>query len=75
MKYTIIDSKKGTGFIQQNYDTRKEANERLQTLGDKFKHRLILDEKSEDCLRLAVVGVDDEGAFHELTEEGETKTA
>lgn len=72
MKYTIIDSKKKTQFIQQSYDSIEEANKRLQELGNKFNHRLTLDESNSSCLRLSVVGVDDKGAFQELAS-AETK--
>jgi len=66
MKYTIIDSKKKTSFIQQAYDSIEDANKRLQELNDKFRPRLTLDETNPSCLRLSVVGVDDKGAFQEL---------
>ena len=66
MKYTIIDSKKKSPFIQQNYDSIEDANKRLQELNDKFRHRLTLDDANPGCLRLSVVGVDDKGAFQEL---------
>jgi uncharacterized protein YfcZ (UPF0381/DUF406 family) len=66
MKYTIIDSKKKTSFIQQAYDSIEDANKRLQELTDKFKHRVTLDEANPSCLRLSVVGVDEKGAFQEL---------
>lgn len=66
MKYTIIDSKKKTAFIQQPYDSIEDANNRLQELNDKFRHRLTLDETNPSCLRLSVVGVDEKGSFQEL---------
>jgi hypothetical protein len=66
MKYTIIDSKKKSPFIQQSYDSIEDANKRLQELNDKFRHRLILDETNPSCLRLSVVGIDEKGAFQEL---------
>lgn len=66
MKYTIIDSKTRTPFIQQNYDSVEDANKRLQELNDKFRHRLMLDETNPSCLRLSVVGVDDKGTFQDL---------
>jgi len=66
MKYTIIDSKKKTSFVQQSYDSIEDANKRLQELNEKFKHRLTLDEANPSCLRLSVVGVDEKGAFQEL---------
>lgn len=72
MKHTIIDSKKRTRFIQQNYDSIESANKRLQELNDKFKSRLALDEKSEGCLRLAIVQIDEDGDFHELTPKAPT---
>ena len=66
MKYTIIDSKKKTSFVQQSYDSIEDANKRLQELNEKFKHRLTLDEANPSCLRLSVIGVDDKGTFQEL---------
>ena len=67
MKYTILDSKKKSPFIQQNYDSVEDASKRLQELNDKFRLRLTLDETNPNCLRLSVVGVDDDGSFHKLT--------
>ena len=43
-------------FIQQNYDALDDANKRLAALKQKFAERYSL----------AIVGVDDEGNFHQL---------
>jgi len=67
MKYTIIDSAKKKAFIQQAYDSVEEATKRLDGLGVKFAGRLKLEEKDSGCLRLAVVGVDEDGEYHDLT--------
>jgi hypothetical protein len=75
MKYTIIDGKKKTPFVQQNYDSVEDANTRLRELNDKFRHRLTLDETNPSCLRLSVVGVDDDGEFHEVASATASKTA
>lgn len=72
VKYTIIDSKKRTPFIQQTYDSIETANKRLQELNDKFRHRLALDEINPSCLRLAIVQVDEDGDFHELAPKAST---
>ena len=67
MKYTIIDSGKKKAFIQQAYDSVEEATKRLDGLSVKFAGRLKLEEKDSGCLRLAVIGVDDDGEYHDLT--------
>lgn len=63
MKYTIIDSKKKTPFIQQNYEKLEEAQARLDALKVKFK----------DNYSLAIVGVDADGNFQELTDKAPSK--
>ena len=54
MKYTIIDGKKKSPFIQQCYDTLEEANVRLEILKAKFA----------DLYPIVVIGIDGEGKFH-----------
>lgn len=63
MKYTIIDTKKNTIFIQQHYDLIEDANKRLGSLKEKFGK----------SYSLAVVGVDNDGNFHKLTEKAAEK--
>lgn len=58
MKYTIIDSDKNTRFVQGDFDSLEAA----------FRRRAHLEEKFPNRFALAVVGVDDDGAFHELSE-------
>jgi len=64
MKYTIIDSKKKTLFIQQNYDKIEEAQKRLEALNQKFASRYSL----------AIVGVDADGNFQDLADKAPSKT-
>lgn len=58
MKYTVIDNKKKTLFIQQNYEKLEEAQTRLDALKAKFAGRYSL----------AIVGVDADGNFQDLAD-------
>jgi len=55
-RYTIINAKTRTVFIQQPYTAKKAANERLAQLKTKFG----------DQYDLAVVTVDEQGNFQDL---------
>jgi hypothetical protein len=57
MKYTIVYSDPWAIFIQQHYDTLEEAQARLKALKVKFGEKYTL----------VIVSVDDQGAFHALT--------
>lgn len=59
MKYTIIDGEKKTPFIQQQYDTLKEAEDRFAEL----------QKKSAKHYPIVIVGVDETGAYVELPKE------
>jgi hypothetical protein len=63
MKYTIINSDSGAPFIQQHYDSLEEAQARLEAIKQKASGRPVV-----------IVGVDDTGGFHGLTEQKETET-
>lgn len=71
MSYTIVTSDKKTRFIQQDYATVEEAQKRLDALGEKFGQRLI--NKEGEKYSLVIVGVDEDGGFHELTESKESE--
>lgn len=58
MRYAIIDDKKKTRFAGRDYDSVEDANKRLDVLKGKFGDRFSL----------AVVGVDEQGSFHKLSE-------
>ena len=58
MKYTIINTDKGTPFIQERFDSVDGAKTKLD----------ILKAKGADRYPIAIVGVDDEGNFQVLTE-------
>ena len=73
MKFTIIQTDRQTAFIQQQYATLEESKKRLDELNAKFGNRLK--NKADENYSLAIVGVDDEGQFHELTEAQEAKRA
>lgn len=65
MKYTIINTEKTTPFIQERFDELADAKVKLGKLKA----------KNADRYPIAIVGVDNDGNFHELTETQETKTA
>jgi hypothetical protein len=58
MKYTIVYGDPQTPFIQQRYETIEEAQARLKALQAKFGEKYAL----------AIVSVDDQGAFHALAD-------
>lgn len=51
MKYTIIDSDKGTPFISQVYDTEAEAQARLDALMQKFggRYKLAIEQVKDEA--------------------------
>lgn len=62
MKYTIIFSDRRTPVIQQQYDKIEDAEKRFAEL----------EQKSAKHYPIVIVGIDEDGAYHDLAKKEES---